>query len=352
MQAQFSQASQFHQAGQLDKAEPIYRELLAASPNHPVLLARLAILLQQKGQPYEAIEMMAQAIELAPDEHELVKQGIAIATQASRNDLAEEWLQLAIQKEPNDVALKEQLVGVLVGNHKESDALKLVKEVLKLAPQSANAHNLKGLILSRLGETEKGYKAFQKAVSLNPGQLGAVRNLLIYGKGKKEPLLDQIIPQLERQLTVPNLPPQAKMNMAFVVSQYYEKQKNSQKMFQYLKQGNDICRTSFNYAHEQTEKRFESIRALFNEALADALKGQGIEDNSAIFILGMPRSGTTLIEQILSSHSKVESEGEIVDLEKGLCQPGRNSLWRNLHRAKDRSLQSGRPGLRGFGASA
>ncbi len=326
MQAQFNQASAYHKSGQLDQAEAIYRELLVSEPGHPALLARMATLMQQKHQPGEALVYIEQAIKASSGDPQLLHQGFQIASQAGRNDLAERWLRPILEQQPENGELIEQLAGVLIGNHKEKEALSLLKEAIKTKPQSASAYNLKGLAMSRLGDSEKGYKNFQKSVKLNPGQLGAVKNLLTYGKGKKEPILDQLIPQLEQKLRQKGLPAVAMMNMAYVVSMYYEKKKVAKKAFEFLKMGNDINRRSYQYAHSDTVNHFEQIKQAWNGELRDAMKEKGIADASPIFILGMPRSGTTLIEQILSSHSKVEAEGEILDL-KAAFEPESKGLF-------------------------
>jgi hypothetical protein len=104
------------------------------------------------------------------------------------------------------------------------------------------------------------------------------------------------------------------MNIAYVLSMYFEKIKNSAKTFHYLKLGNDINRSSYQYSHEQTLLQFKALKNTFSKELKHAFEQKGLTDSSPIFILGMPRSGTTLIEQILSSHSSVGAEGEITDL--------------------------------------
>lgn len=318
MQDLVNQALGLHRAGRLEEAEAIYKKVLAEEPKHPAALARLAILLGQKNLPIESFNYFTQAIEVIPNEFDLLVQGADIAAQAGENQAAEAWLSKAIVLNPNEPSLKEKLVGVFIGNHKEKQALELVKEVIKLNPQSANAYNLKGLALCRLGDTDKGYKGFQKAVKMNPGQLGALRNLLTYGKGKKEPLLDQIVPQLEQQLRQPNMAPATKLNVAYIVSMYYDKQKMPQQMFKYLKLGNDLTRNTYQYQHQDTVALFEQMKQAFSPEFIKFCQGKGLDDVSPIFILGMPRSGTTLIEQILSSHSKVEAEGEITDLNQAL----------------------------------
>jgi Tfp pilus assembly protein PilF len=246
-------------------------------------------------------------------------QGVACATQLAENELAEQWLRVAINLKPSEVLPLGQLAGVLIGNHKEGEALELIKLVIKLDPANAGAYNLKGLALSRLGDTEKGYKAFQKSVKMNPGQLAVVRNLILYGKGKKEPLLESLIPQFEQRLNQGNQPNIVQMNMGYILSMYFEKKSNGkyyspEKAFRYLKIANDASYKEKPYLHQNTQQTFSKLVSLFSEDFKKTFKKSGLADASPIFILGMPRSGTTLIEQILSSHSLVSAEGEITDL--------------------------------------
>ena len=314
MQEILNQAITFHQQGEFSEAESLYRQLQKTEPKNPLINSRLALLLSQTQRAHEGLKYIASALDALPDNPDLLNQGVAIATSLAENNFSEKWLTKLIQLKPNELVLKEQLCGVLISNHQEQKALELSKTLIKQAPNSANAYNLKGLALSRLGDVEKGYKSFQKALKLNPGQLAVIKNLLVYGKGKKEPLVDKLIPQLEKQLMTQGLTPAVKMNVAYVLSMYFEKIKNTSKSFHYLKLGNDINRSSYQYSHEQTCRQFQVLIDTFSETLKAEFKDKGLDDKSAIFILGMPRSGTTLIEQILSSHSLVDAEGEITDL--------------------------------------
>jgi Tfp pilus assembly protein PilF len=320
MQTLLERAENFHRQGKVREAEQCYLSILSHDVNQPLINSRMATLLHQTQRHAEALPFIRQAINSVPMHPELLKLGVAIATTLAENELAQRWLEKLITLKPEDVAFQEQLAGVLIGNHQEAKGLELSKRIIKQTPDSANAYNLKGLALSRLGDMEKGYKAFQKALKLNPGHLAVIRNLLIYGKGKKEPLLDELIPQLEQRLVAPQLAPLLKMNMAYIISMYYEKTKVYDKAFHYLKLGNDINRAGAQYSHAQTASQFEALKATFNRELKIAFNSKGLSDPAPIFILGMPRSGTTLVEQILASHSQVGAEGEILDLRRSFEQ--------------------------------
>lgn len=316
MQAQFEQASKLHQQGQLAEAEIIYRQILEADENVPAVVARLAVVLAQTKRGREALPLFAQAIDQLPNDIQLIQQAANIAAQLGENVYAERWLGLLINKHPGNNTLQAQYVGVLIAVHKEKKALVLVNSMLKKEPQNAQLLNFKGMCLSRLSEGDKAYKYFEKALRVNPGQVGVVRNLIIHGKGKKQPLLEQIVPQYEKRLTQPGLSPEEKMNIAYVVSMYYEKKDDARRSFEFLKQGNDLNRTSYNYSHSETESLFGLLKSSLTDQFIQACRDLTPHKDSAapIFILGMPRSGTTLIEQILSSHSRVDAEGELQTL--------------------------------------
>ena len=313
MQEQFDRASQFHQQGKLSEAELIYRSLINSEPEHPVVNARLAMVLVQTKRAREALPLFALAIDKIPQDSALIKQALNVASQLGENVYAEKWVRLLLDKNPNDMALSAQYVGILIAIHEERKALDLVNALLKKQPQNAQLLNFKGMCLSRLSEGEKAYKYFEKALRANPGQVGVVRNLIIHGKGKKQPLLEEIVPQYEQRLRQAGLNDDAKMNIAYVVSMYYDKKGEAEKSFEYLQMGNSINRSRYHYSHSDTQKVFSQITGALSDAFLSACKAlPSVDDgNAPIFILGMPRSGTTLIEQILSSHSRVGAEGEL-----------------------------------------
>jgi Tfp pilus assembly protein PilF len=314
MQELLDQASEAHKRGDLAKAEQLYQQILSREPEQPVICARLASVLVQTKRAREALPLFSIAINGLPTERQLLVHAASIASQLGENSYAENWIGKLRLNNPGNLELDTQYAGILIANHKEKEALQLINQMLKNAPQNAQLYNLKGMALSRLSEGDKAYKCFQKSVSLNPGQIGTVRNLLVHAKGRKEPVLDSIMPQFEQQLVKGALDPSARMNIAYVLSMYYGKRGEDTKSFDYLKMGNDLNRSTYRYSHDQTKNDFEMLIKALDDDLVAALSEQAIEDDSPIFILGMPRSGTTLIEQILSSHSQVIAEGELQTL--------------------------------------
>lgn len=322
-QEQFQLATQHHQKGQFEAAEQLYLGLLQQQGEHPVLLSRLANICAQTKRPDEALNYFDKAITMAPSEPQLLQPAIELALARAEHALAKRWLELSLQINPADDEARERLAGVLMASGEENLALQALTPLLAKSPNHASLLNLKGLALCRLGETDKGYKFFQRAVKAAPGQLAAIKNLVAYGKGKKEPLLEQLIPQLEKQFQQAGAPEQLRASLSPILFAYYEKSKPD-KAFHFLKTGNDLLRASYRYEHAQTKSLFERILMGFDQGFLNELRALAAEAPSPkirpIFILGMPRSGTSLVEQILASHSLVEPEGEIDFLRKAFEQ--------------------------------
>ncbi len=344
MQQQLQEALAAQQSGNLEQAEHLFKQLLNASNGHPVVQAHYASFLCQTRRARQAIPHLKAAVEGLPKEVSLVQQAVHIASQLGEHDLVELWLEQLIGLVGEQAPLLEQLAGTQVACQKEERALATLKKLFRLTPQNPNAQNLKGLALCRLGDDEKGYKCFQKAVELNPGNLAALRNLIIYGKRKKEPLLDEILPQLQRRLNQPGLDGAARMNIGYMLAMYYEK-RDPAASFSALEMANRLNRQQYQYSHEETLKQFKLLVDAFDDEFIAAAKPYVMEESGPVFVLGMPRSGTTLIEQILSSHSEVEAEGEIEDLRKCFEKEGQH-LFKPV--AVDERVSAGKRALQSY----
>ena len=101
------------------------------------------------------------------------------------------------------------------------------------------------------------------------------------------------------------------MHIAFALGKAFEDTKDFDKSFYFYKEANKISRNKTTFSINNEKSRFDEIKKIFNTNLFDEFKNRGYPDSSIIFIVGMPRSGTTLVEQILSSHSDVFGADEV-----------------------------------------
>ena len=102
------------------------------------------------------------------------------------------------------------------------------------------------------------------------------------------------------------------MHISFALGKAYEDIKNFDESFTLYKKANSLCRKRINFSIDSKKsKGLRKLKILFNKSLYNKFKNTGHQNTSPIFIVGMPRSGTTLVEQILSSHNKVFGADEI-----------------------------------------
>jgi len=328
----FKQAVTLHKSGRVSQAIGMYKQMLVKEPAQAAVNARLAIAYTQIRQARAALPHFSVAVQMLPDDMGLLGKAADCAIQCADHDKAEKWLRAYLSKAPDNLPVAEALAGVLVATHQEEEALPLIERGLKANSKSASLLNLKGLVLSRLGDLSEGYVCFTQALAAQPGHLGAIRNALAYAFDENhtegsasDTLLSPIIPALESNYQQVDDNDGLKMNLAYILFTYYE-HKNAAKAFQYLNAANDINHALTPYRHERTQTLFSRLGLSLAETLKRTSTGHELDNDAPIFILGMPRSGTTLIEQIISSHSLVAALGEVDFLRRSFEQHGTPAL--------------------------
>jgi len=192
-------------------------------------------------------------------------------------------------------------------NGKVKDAIHSYNKAIKYKPNFAEAYNNLGLVMMDQGKIGQAKKYFKKSIKINPNFAYAHRHLSIVTKyTTKNPHI------LEMQGLISNLKilDKQKMHLAFGLGKAYEDIKSYDKAFECFDLGNKLRRKEIVYDIKNDIVFFETLKKFFNKDLISKLKKSGTRDKTPIFIVGMFRSGTTLVEQILSSHSKVFGGGE------------------------------------------
>ncbi len=180
----FEQAVQHHTAGRLAEAEPLYRAVLAADPNHVGALANLGLLAGQVGQHAAAAELLGRAVSLAPDHQELrANLGVALRNvanamlQAGRINEAVEQYQQSLKFNPNNSAAWCNLAAALIQQTRFAEAESAARSAIALASDLAEAHNNLGNALRCREQFEAAIAAYQQAVWLRPDYSDAHSNL-------------------------------------------------------------------------------------------------------------------------------------------------------------------------------
>jgi len=205
---------------------------------------------------------------------------------------------------------------------RHDQAIPLYEKARAIEPGFAVAHNDLGVALLELGKLEEARRAFEKAIELQPDRPWFYRNLIA---------LEKITPG-DRYFTAlrslaenaQSLSGEEQIHLHFALGKAFADIGDQQRSFRHFLEGNALKRQQTAYDEAATQRMFDRIRAVFTPELMQARAGQGDPSALPIFILGMPRSGSTLIEQVLASHPQVFGGGERLDLGEVLNSIGDN----------------------------
>ncbi|CAA0079951.1 Uncharacterised protein [Zhongshania aliphaticivorans] len=234
-----------------------------------------------------------------------------------------------LKDKPRDVrALLSQASALRLLNQHDR-ALSIIEKVMKLAPANTNALNQHGIILKEMGNMSAALASFNRCLRLSPSNSFAYWNRSdLYNE-----IDDSELSKMEALLSKPSLNADSKVRLHYALSRGYEFRNNISKQCFHIEQGAKLKRSVVTYDHAKDMQEIKDIPSHFSaEVLNQAVTETSPETtiSTPIFICGLPRSGTTLIEQIISSHSMVTAGDEINALpraaaallhEKGITKP-------------------------------
>ena len=236
------------------------------------------------------------------------------AAQNGQLDQAAFAFDKAINIEPSSADAHNNLGNVLLDQDKPEEAIKAFNEALTIKPDYAEAYYNSGNALQALGMFNDALEAYKKAISYKPDYADAYRGLSSVDNYKNN---EHQLMQVESLLSSQNVTENAKCSLNFALAKMYEDKGELKKAFKCLSEGNSQRKRILKYSIEQDEKLFDKVKEMQPMLLKNTLKRrENSNDLLPIFILGMPRSGTTLIEQIISSHSQVTGAGELSSVSK------------------------------------
>ena len=284
-------------------------QLLKEFPNSINLYNIIGTTNKSLGKLEEAIEAYNKAILLKPDFAEahynigntLKKQGkLEEATEAFRK---------ALDIKPDYAEVYINMGNALQGQGKLDEAIKAYNKVISLKPNFAEAYNNMGSALKDQGKQEKAIEAYSKALSLKPDYANAHRNL---SSIKQYNIEDEQFLQVKEQYRIGELSEDVRCNLSFALAKMYEDIGDLNQAFNHLYKGNALRKKLLNYSIKTDKSLFNSLKKTQPNLLKSSLEiKKGSSGLSPVFIVGMPRSGTTLVEQIISSHSEVTGAGEL-----------------------------------------
>lgn len=301
-------AAEHHKAGRFEEAEKVYRIILRDNPKNVDairMLGRIALVAKRHG---DAERLFQRAVELAPDFSGALSDLARLYKEQSRFDEAIECCERVVALEPSNAQSHFQLAGTLAPGALTYRALEAYKKAIELHPRFAGAHLGLGHTLKTVGRQEEAIAAYRECIRLRPDNgesYWSLANLKTYR------LSDEDVAAMERSLARDDLTDQSRVNFLYSMAKAHEDRGEFGRAWGYYEQGNGIQRRNERYDPVQTEVLHDAVIEVFDERLLHEKSGEGNTDASPIFIIGLPRSGSTLIEQILASHSVVEGTSEL-----------------------------------------
>lgn len=300
-----------YKSGNLSKAENISKKLLKENPKIVFLYNLLGLILSEQKKVREAIECYKKGIETDP-KYAMNYNNLGQLYFKHQFDLIKEAEKLYKKSIELDEKIPEPHVNL--GNlyttvNKIKKAIECYKRAIDIDSRFSYAYYNLGKVYIMIGEIDEAKKKLNEAIEINPNLTQAHRLLsrtVKYNDKDKHFLQLKEIYKSTKESNIDD-----KIDLGFCLGKAYEDIKDFDNSFYYYKEANYLNRKKITFSIKEESEKFYKIRKIFNKELLSNYKNSGYLKSSPIFIVGMPRSGTTLIEQILSSHSHVFGADEV-----------------------------------------
>ncbi len=327
-----------------------YRKAIAAHPGHLESLSNLGAVLLEDERAEEAAVPLEQALRLNPDYAEALCNLGLVRNALDRHDAALPLLRRALELRPGYAEAFAGLARVFHEKESLEDAERCARRAVELAPDKAEMYGLLASILIEMARSDEARQMYRRALEIDPENNEALLGLghleMEGGDMEKAEALfrqalalkadnlparfhlaqvkkvrpgDENLAALEAAALAAQdadaaLPSKKAMSLHFALGKCYDDSKQYDKAFPHFLEGCRLKRATYDYDANAVSRHFDSIIRTFDRGLLDRLRGAGDASQVPIFVLGMPRSGTTLTEQIIASHPDVHGAGELPDL--------------------------------------
>jgi tetratricopeptide (TPR) repeat protein len=297
--------------GEHDDAWQVLREELEKKPAAVPLLELAAELAQVRGRFGEADHYLDRALKLEPENSALWHRRAMMASRRLGADqgrvAADQALALTRDKAglPFALALAAH-AHVLIEENQHAQAEAAYREALAIAPKCAPALSGLGQLLMQLGRVDEAIKSYEQLRAVAPMQ--GWSQLI---QAREVPDDPQVLEQMARAAHRASMEGPVRTHMLFNLAAAWEKKKDNDKAWAFAIEANEATKEKIGYRPEVHRQRIEREMARFSKAFMHHRAGWGDTSSLPVFVLGMPRSGTTLVEQILGSHSQVFGAGEL-----------------------------------------
>ena len=341
-----SLAGVLHDRGEHSSAEELCRKALSIDADGFPALRLLALSLRAQNRDEEALQVVRRAVEIAPTDTESRLSLGNLLLEFDRWHEAAQTMEQVIAEHPLHATAHSLLSRAYIALNRTSAAIEVCRKAIaeaadfadghcnlgialrqvgdipaaieayqtaiRIEPEFAEAYNNLGIAYMDAGEMERARSSFREALKLDPG-MGASSLNLSRAKRADEADLPEIS-RIEALLEGREVPDERRIFLHFALGKMFDDCARYDQAFEHFRQANRLKRKRVRFEAEQYRRWSSKPLDVFTPAYFEEHAGLGAPSERPVFIVGMPRSGTTLVEQILASHPEVYGADELTTI--------------------------------------
>lgn len=325
----------------ISEAVEVLGHALKLNASHPELLCNIGGLHLALEEYDQALEHYCRALSMRPVYFE-AQMGMTRTLQALDNlHEAKQAALRAVQFDNENHKAHALLASILAELSRPAEAEAEYEKALQLKPESNEALLGLGHLCAEIGQLERAKRLFLRALDTKPDNTAA--HIHLVQNERVSPDNSSFAALLAEEAQLPGYSENHRIALHFSLGKCYDDIKDYDKAFPHFLAGCQLKRAKFDYNADSAAQHFDELKKIFNKDFIDSLRGDGESSSAPIFVLGMPRSGTTLTEQIIASHPEVFGGGELPDLLRiahRKTRPATRSFPENLRHLDTQTLRS------------
>jgi tetratricopeptide (TPR) repeat protein len=293
------------------EAEAMLRAHLKRAPTDVVAIRMLAEVAERLGRHEDAENLLERCLELAPSFHAARQNYALILHRANKPTEALAQLEHLLKLDPANLGHRNLKAAILCRIGEYTPAIAIYADILAIQPKQAKIWLSYGHALKTAGEQDRSIEAYRRSLELDPGfgeAWWSLANLKTVRFGADD------VQAMRDQLQRDDLTTEHRFHLQFALAKALEDAEQYAESFQHYLDGNALRRSVILYNADDTTARVKRIKRTYTAEFFKQRAGAGAAAPDPIFVVGLPRSGSTLIEQILSSHSAVEGTMELPEI--------------------------------------
>jgi tetratricopeptide (TPR) repeat protein len=297
--------------GDIFPAELVVRDFLLKHGNHVEAMRLLAKIGMKLDVLDDAEFLLESALMLAPDYHPMRYDYVLTLLQRHKHSQAHKEISRLLVIEPNNRAYKITYATACIGLGNHEEAIARYREILAETPEAAELHLSVAHALKTLGKQQEAVASYRTAFTLRPGYGDAywsLANLKTYCFPEED------IARMRAEERAPHISTQDRYHLCFAIGKALEDRGEYEESFRHYQTGNALKNAEMRFRIDAIERNAKLQAAVCTREFFEKRKDCGYDCADPIFIVGLPRAGSTLLEQILASHSQVEGTMELPNI--------------------------------------